>query len=128
MDKGEFRNFFNHGVTEVHTLKQSTTVTSVRSYSYKVLWESKCVDARSAEAARRELSGPDLQGWASGGCKLTQGDLSKVDAPLEEVLPEIGFTIEHVYSPIRCIHTLQGTAFRKGFITKVATTRSRDTI
>ena len=37
VDKGEFRNFFNHGVTEVHTLKQSTTVTSVRSLSYKVL-------------------------------------------------------------------------------------------
>ena len=47
---------------------------------------------------------------------------------LEEVLPEIGFTIEHVYSPIRCIHTLQGTTFRKSFITKVATTRSQDTI
>ena len=35
--KSEFRNFFNHGVTEVNTLKQSTTVTSVRSYGYKVL-------------------------------------------------------------------------------------------
>ena len=45
VDEGEFRNFFNHGVTEVNTLKQSTTVTSVRSYGYKVLWESKCVDA-----------------------------------------------------------------------------------
>ena len=39
--KSEFRNFFNHGVTEVNTLKQSTTVTSVRSCGYKVLWESK---------------------------------------------------------------------------------------
>ena len=50
--KSEFRNFFNHGVTEVNTLEQSTTVTSVRSYGYKVLWESKCVDACRAEAAR----------------------------------------------------------------------------
>ena len=49
-------------VSEVNTLKQSTTVTSVRSYSHKVLWECKCVDARRAEAARRELSGPVLQG------------------------------------------------------------------
>ena len=59
--KGEFRNFFNHGVSEVNTLKQSTTVTGVRPYSYKVLWESKCVNARGAETARRELSGPVLQ-------------------------------------------------------------------
>ena len=62
------------------------------------------------------------------GWKLTHGDLCKVDAPLEEVLPEIGFPIEHVYSSTRCIHTLQETAFRKGFVTKVATTRSQDTI
>ena len=62
VDKGEFRNFFNHGVTKVHVFKQSTTVTSVRSYSYEVLWESKFVDSRGAEAARCELSGPGLQG------------------------------------------------------------------
>ena len=62
------------------------------------------------------------------GWKLTHGDLSKVDAPLEEVLPEIGFPIEHVYSSSRCIHPLQGTTFRKGFVTKVATTRCQDTI
>ena len=36
---------------------------------------------------------------ASGGWKLTQGDLSKVDAPLEEVLPEIGFTIDTFTAP-----------------------------
>ena len=35
VDKGEFRNFFNHGVTKVHTLKQSTAVTRVRSNSHK---------------------------------------------------------------------------------------------
>ena len=52
MGKSEFRNFFNHGVTEVNTVKQSTTVTSVRSYGYKVLWENKRVDACGAEAAR----------------------------------------------------------------------------
>ena len=62
------------------------------------------------------------------GWKLTHGDLCKVDAPLDEVLPEIGFPIEHVYSSTRCMHTLQGTTFRKGFVTKVATTRSQDTI
>ena len=62
MAKSEFRNFFNRGVTEVNTLKQSTTVTSVRSCGYKVLWERKCVDACGAEAARSWLSGPVLQG------------------------------------------------------------------
>ena len=46
MDKGEFRNFLNHGVAKVHTLKQSTAVTRVPSNSYKVLWEGKCVDSR----------------------------------------------------------------------------------
>ena len=60
--KSEFRNFFNHGVTEVNTVKQSTTVTSVRSYGYKVLWESKRVDACRAEAARSLPSGPVLLG------------------------------------------------------------------
>ena len=61
--KGEFRNFFNHGVTEVNTVEQSTTVTSVRSYGHKVLWENKRVDACGAEAARSELSGPVLLGY-----------------------------------------------------------------
>ena len=60
--ESEFRNFFNHGVTEVNTVKQSTTVTSVRSYGYKVLWENKRVDACGAEAARSWLSGPVLLG------------------------------------------------------------------
>ena len=50
--KSEFQNFFNHGVTEVNTVEQSTTVTSVRSYGYKVLWENKHADVCRAEAAR----------------------------------------------------------------------------
>ena len=49
--KGEFRDFFNHGVTKVYTLKQSTAVTRVRSNSYKVLWEGKCVDSRRQSGA-----------------------------------------------------------------------------
>ena len=58
----------NSGISSImvlqrsHVFKQSTTVTSVRSYSYEVLWESKFVDSRGAEAARCELSGPGLQG------------------------------------------------------------------
>ena len=132
MAKSEFRNFFNHGVTEVNTAKQSTTVTSVRSYGNKVLWKNKRVDACRAEAARTQLSGLVLLGspvqFRSGGWNLIHGDLCKVDAPLEEVLPEIGFPAEHVYSSTRCIHTLQGTTFQKGFETKIATTRSQDTI
>ena len=63
-----------------------------------------------------------------GGWKLTQGKLSKVDTPLEEVLPELGFAGEHVCNPFRCIHPLQGTAFRKGLVSKLSTTRSQDTV
>ena len=35
--KGEFRNFFNVGVAEVNPLKQSATVTRMRSNSRKIL-------------------------------------------------------------------------------------------
>ena len=46
--KGEFRNFLNIGVAKVHTLKQSATVTRMRSDSYEMLCESKCGDSRRA--------------------------------------------------------------------------------
>ena len=58
--KGEFRNFFNIGVAKVYTFKQSTTVAHVRSDSYEVLRESKCVDSRRAKTTRCLLTGPNL--------------------------------------------------------------------
>ena len=60
--KGEFRNFFNVGVAEVNPLKQSATVTRMRSNSYKILRESKCGDSRELLTAWRQLTGPGLQG------------------------------------------------------------------
>ena len=51
--KGEFRNFFNVGVAEVNPLKQSATVTRMRSNSCKILRESKCGDSRRAKTASR---------------------------------------------------------------------------
>ena len=59
--KGEFRNFFNVGVAEVNTLKQSATVTRMRSNSCKKLRESKCGDSRRAKTAWCQLTGPGLQ-------------------------------------------------------------------
>ena len=65
--KSEFRNFFNHGVTEVNTLKQSITVTSVRSYGYKVLWE---MDELSSSFCRRLFAvivrGKTARWWSFG--------------------------------------------------------------
>ena len=59
--KGEFRNFFNSGVAKVYTLKQSATVTRMRSYSSKMLWKSECSGSRRAKTARCQLIGPSLQ-------------------------------------------------------------------
>ena len=59
--KGEFRNFFNIGVAKVYTLKQSATVTRMRSNSCKMLCESECGDSRRAETARCQLTGLSLQ-------------------------------------------------------------------
>ena len=59
LHKGKFRNFFN--VAKIYTLKQSTTVTRVRSNSRKMLRESECGDSRRAETARCQLTGPSLQ-------------------------------------------------------------------
>ena len=59
---------------------------------------------------------------------LTQNNRSKVDAPLKEALPELGFVIEFICNPFRCMHPLQGTAFREGLVSKVSATRSRDTV
>ena len=59
--KGEFRNFFNVGVAKVYTLKQSATVTRMRSNSCKMLRESECGDSRRAKTARCQLTGPGLQ-------------------------------------------------------------------
>ena len=39
--KGEFRNFFNSGAAKVYTLKQSATVTRMRSNSCKMLCKSE---------------------------------------------------------------------------------------
>ena len=89
--KGEFRNFFNVGVEEVNPLKQSATVTRVRSNSCKIRRESKCGDSRRARPA-------------SGGWKLTEGNLSKVDASLKETMPELGFAAEPICNPVRCMH------------------------
>ena len=50
--KGEFRNFFNSGVAKVYTLKQSATVTRMRSNSSKMLCKSECSDSRRAKTAR----------------------------------------------------------------------------
>ena len=52
VDKGEFRNFFNSGVAKVYTLKQTATVTRMRSNSSKMLWKSECSDSRRAKTAR----------------------------------------------------------------------------
>ena len=59
--KGEFRNFFNVGVAEVNTLKQSATLTRMRSNSCKILRESKCGNSRRAKTAWCQLTGPGLQ-------------------------------------------------------------------
>ena len=59
--KGEFRNVFNIGVAKVYTLKQSATVTRMRSNSCKMLRESECGDFRRAKTARCQLTGPSLQ-------------------------------------------------------------------
>ena len=59
--KCEFRNFFNFGVAKVYTLKQSATVTRMRSNSCKMLRESECGDSRRAKTARCQLTGPSLQ-------------------------------------------------------------------
>ena len=42
-----------------------------------------------------------LRGW-----KLTQGKLSKVDAPLKETIPQLGFVAEPICNSLRCIHPL----------------------
>ena len=102
------------GVEEVNPLKQSATVTRMRSNSCKILRESKCGDSRRAKTAWRQLTGSGLQCWPMGGWKLTQGNLSKVDASLKEIMPELGFAAEPICNPVRCIHPLQGAAFRKG--------------
>ena len=112
--KGEFRNFLNIGVAKVYTLKQSATVTRMCSDSFKMLCESKCGDSRSAKAARCYspvlACGADPRG---DGSSLKVYKLSKVNTPLKEVLSKLGFAIEPICNPFRCIHPLQGTTSAK---------------
>ena len=123
----------NSGISLIMVLPRSTLSSSrqlshVRSNSYKVLWEGKCVDSRGAEAAGASSLVLTCSVDPQGDGTLLKVTSARLMHPMEEALPEIGFTIEHVCSPIRCMHPLQGTAFRKGFATKVATTRGLDTV
>ena len=125
----------NSGISSTLVLQRSTLLSSRQLSHACAPMATKCF-VRASAVIPVELRQPGVNSPVlacstdprGDGSSLKVNSVSKVNTPLKEVLPKLGFAIELICNPFRCIHPLQGTTFRKGFIPKISTTRSQDAV
>ena len=87
----------------------------------------ECAYPRRTEAALRQLSGSCLLRRPAWGGILSQDKVGEVYTISKQVMPKFGGATKLVGNSLSCIHPLQGTAFRKGFIAKLPAARCGNT-
>ena len=124
----------NSGISSTLVLQRSTLLSSRQLSHACAPLATKCF-VRASAVIPVELRQPGASSLvlACSADPRRDGSSLKVNSarsihPWKRHCPKLGFAVEHICNPFRCIHPLQGTAFRKGFVSKISTTRSQDTV
>ena len=100
----------NSGISSTLVLQRSTLLSS-RQLSHACAPIAVKYFVRASVVIPVELRQPGASSLVPACSVDLRGDgsslkLSKVDAPLKEILPELGFVAEPICNPFRCTHPL----------------------